>query len=39
MVQQQWSQRYAVLELVHNVALLAIAAPVYVLHWRKIEHE
>lgn len=37
--QQQWSQRYAVLELVHNVALLAIAAPVYVLHWRKIEHE
>lgn len=36
-VQQRWSQRYAVLELVHNVALLAIAAPIYVLHWRKIE--
>ena len=37
-VQQRWSQRYAVLDLVHNVALLAIAAPIYVLHWRKIEH-
>ncbi len=37
-VQQRWSQRYAVLELVHNVALLAVAAPIYVLHWRRIEH-
>jgi hypothetical protein len=38
LVQQRWSQRYAVLDLVYNAALLAIAAPLYVSHWRKIEH-
>lgn len=35
--QQAWSLRYAVLELVRNAALLAIAAPLYVVHWRMIE--
>lgn len=37
MLQQRWSQRYAILDLVRNVTLLAIAAPLYVGHWRKIE--
>ncbi|MFO7698840.1 MAG: hypothetical protein R6X16_17035 [Anaerolineae bacterium] len=36
-LQRQWSQRYAILDLVRNVSLLAIAAPLYVSHWRKIE--
>jgi hypothetical protein len=38
LVQQRWSQRYAVLDLVNNAALLLIAAPLYLSHWRKIEH-
>lgn len=37
MLQRRWSERYAILDLVRNVSLLAIAAPLYVGHWRKIE--
>ncbi|MHB1318482.1 MAG: hypothetical protein ACYCYF_07695 [Anaerolineae bacterium] len=37
MLQRRWSQRYAILDLVRNVSLLAIAAPLYVSHWRRIE--
>ena len=39
LMQQRWSIRYAVLDLVRNVALLAIAAPLYVSHWRRIERD
>jgi hypothetical protein len=33
------SRRYAVLSLVGNAALVLIAGPLYVYHWRKIEVE
>jgi predicted DNA repair protein MutK len=33
------SRRYAVLNLVGNVAMLLVAGPLYVYHWRKIEVE
>jgi hypothetical protein len=36
---RQSSQRYAILSLVGNGALLLIAGPLYVYHWRKIEVE
>lgn len=38
-VQQQWAIRSAVLNLVGNAAMLAIAGPLYLYHWRKIERE
>lgn len=33
------SRRYAVLNLVGNAAMLLVAGPLYVYHWRKIEVE
>lgn len=33
------SLRWAIINLVGNVALVVIAGPVYVYHWRKIEEE
>ncbi|MBC7315834.1 MAG: hypothetical protein H5T70_05375 [Chloroflexi bacterium] len=38
-IQRQWAIRSAVLSLVGNVAMLAIAGPLYAYHWRKIERE
>ncbi|MGI6368995.1 MAG: hypothetical protein ACOX2L_11680 [Anaerolineae bacterium] len=37
--QRSWSQRSAVLDLVHNLAMLAIAVPLYIRHWRRIERD
>jgi len=36
-IAQASTRRYAVLSLVNNAVLLAIAGPLYVYHWRKIE--
>lgn len=36
---QEQSRRQAVLELVGNGAMLLVAGPLYVYHWRKIEIE
>lgn len=33
------SQRWAIINLVGNVALVLVAGPIYVYHWRKIEEE
>jgi len=33
------SQRWAIINLVGNAALVVIAGPIYVYHWRKIEVE
>lgn len=38
-LQQRWAIRSAVLSLVGNIAMLAIAGPLYLYHWRKIERE
>jgi len=38
-LQERSARRYAVLELVGNGAMLLIAGPLYVYHWRKIEVE
>lgn len=37
--QRKSAQRYAILDLVGNGAMLLIAGPLYVYHWRKIESE
>ncbi len=37
--QRQQSQRQAILSLVGGAALLIVAGPLYVYHWRKIEVE
>ena len=37
--QQASERRWSVLSLVTNVAMLAIAGPLYLYHWRKIETE
>lgn len=37
--QEDSSRRYAILNLVGNVAMLLVAGPLYVYHWRKIEGE
>jgi len=37
--QEASSRRYAVLGLVGNAAMLLVAGPLYVYHWRKIEVE
>ena len=37
--QRRWSQRQAVLSLVGNGALLAVAVPLYLYHWRAIGRE
>lgn len=36
-IQRQWSRRNALLNLVRNIAMLLVATPLYVYHWRKIE--
>lgn len=38
-MQEQQSRRQAVLNLVGNVAMLVVAGPLYVYHWKKIEVE
>lgn len=38
-LQRQSQQRWAVLSLVGNFAMLIVAGPLYVYHWRKIESE
>ncbi len=38
-VQRQWNVRNAVLNLVRNGAMLLVAGPLYLYHWRKIERE
>ena len=38
-LQEAQNLRYAVLNLVGNLALVVIAGPLYVYHWRKIENE
>ncbi|MDI6713340.1 MAG: hypothetical protein QMD96_08890 [Anaerosomatales bacterium] len=38
-VAKESSRRWAILNLVGNVALVIIAGPIYVYHWRKIEEE
>lgn len=37
--QRASSRRYAIINLVGNVAMLLVAGPLYVYHWRKIEVE
>ena len=37
--QRRWAVRNTVLRLVRNVAMLLVALPLYVYHWRKIEVE
>lgn len=37
--QQEQSRRQAILNLVGNVAMLVVAGPLYLYHWRKIETE
>lgn len=37
--QRASTRRYAILEIVGNAAMLLIAGPLYVYHWRKIETE
>lgn len=37
--QLESSRRYAIINLVGNVAMLLVAGPLYVYHWRKIEVE
>ncbi|MDO8848980.1 MAG: hypothetical protein Q7W51_11405 [Coriobacteriia bacterium] len=37
--QEAQSRRYAIIELVGNAAMLLVAGPLYVYHWRKIEVE
>jgi hypothetical protein len=37
--QRQQATRQAVLSLVGNGAMLLLAGPLYLYHWRKIEHE
>lgn len=34
---RQWSQRNAILSIIRNLAMLLVAGPVYLYHWRKIE--
>lgn len=36
-IQRQWSRRNALLNLVRNITMLLVAAPIYFYHWRKIE--
>lgn len=38
-MQKAQSQRYAVLNLVGNIAMLLVAGPLYIYHWKKIEVE
>ncbi|MFA5845022.1 MAG: hypothetical protein WC971_09370 [Coriobacteriia bacterium] len=38
-IQQQQSRRQAVLSLVAGIAMLGVAGPLYIYHWRKIEAE
>lgn len=37
--QRSSSRRYAIINLVGNMAMLLVAGPLYVYHWRKIEVE
>jgi len=37
--EQDRQLRYAIIELVGNAALLLVAGPLYIYHWRKIETE
>ncbi|MHB1295293.1 MAG: hypothetical protein ACYC4R_09910 [Anaerolineae bacterium] len=37
--QLQWSRRNAVLGIAGNVAMLLLAGPLYLYHWRKIQQE
>ena len=37
--QEAQSRRYAIIDLVGNAAMLLVAGPLYVYHWRKIEVE
>ena len=37
--QRRWALRRAVLNLVGSVAMLALAGPVYIYHWRKVRSE
>ncbi|MRS12821.1 MAG: hypothetical protein EG823_07090 [Actinobacteria bacterium] len=37
--QEASSRRYAILELVGNAAMLFVAGPLYLYHWKKIEVE
>ncbi|MFH1086112.1 MAG: hypothetical protein V1772_10160 [Chloroflexota bacterium] len=34
---RQWSWRNAILGIIRNLAMLIVAGPVYLYHWRKIE--
>ncbi|MCL4079440.1 hypothetical protein MX659_07570 [Coriobacteriia bacterium Es71-Z0120] len=36
---RQQSQRWAIINVVGNLALVLIAGPIYIYHWRKIEEE
>ncbi|MCX8007684.1 MAG: hypothetical protein N3B11_06180 [Coriobacteriia bacterium] len=38
-VNRQSSQRWTIINLVQQAALVLIAGPIYVYHWRKIEEE
>ena len=37
--QAQWAQRTAALNLVRNLSLMLVAAPLYLYHWRQIGRE
>lgn len=37
--QRRWTVRRATLDIVANGALLALAGPLYLYHWRKIQRE
>jgi hypothetical protein len=37
--QQKWARRNAILNLVGNAAMLLLAGPLYLYHWRKIERD
>ena len=38
-IQRQWSLRSGVIKLVGNGAMLALAGPLYLYHWRKIQRD
>jgi hypothetical protein len=38
-IQKRWAQRNAVLNLARNLAMLLLAGPLYLAHWRRVRQE
>jgi hypothetical protein len=38
-VQRRWAQRNALLNLAGNLAMLLLAGPLYLIHWRRVRQE